>query len=407
MVNQMGYSVAATERVARALRNRIRQGDYPPGAWLPSERALAVELDASRPIIRSALTELLAEGWISRAPGCRPRVSWPSRQAVTSGGRDRRRAGTPLAIGVAMPQYPSYATAQAILRGIHDALRDQDSGPGGAAFSLHILDTKPRSGEGPIESIESERAALQSVEANGLAGLIVWHLAGEATEADLQALDVRGVPVVYIDRRPPTLDCDYVGIDNEEAMLQAVEHLAGLGHRRIGYLSSTERVSTVLERAKGFREALKRLRLASDEELIFATDAECPLDLSLAAKYFSSVEAPPTAVVALNDLHAFEFMREIGKLGWHVPRDISVVGVDDIESYSPHPAVLTSVHQPFHRMGQRAAELLMRRLVLEASSAPKTYHHLVLPTYLKVRSTTQPPPVRQPELRKDATLAIP
>lgn len=383
----MGYGVAATERVARALRDKIRHGDYPQGARLPSERALATELEVSRPIVRTALTDLMTEGWIARAPGCRPRVAWPIHRGGTGRSRQLQAGGALAAIGVAMPQYPSYASAQAILRGIQDAIRGQGTGE----FALHILDTNPRSGEGPAESAESELSALDCVESSGLAGLIVWHLAGAVTESRLRTLEDRGVPVVYIDRRPPTLDCDYVGIDNEEAILQAVEHLAGLGHRRIGYLSSTERVSTVIEREKGFREAVHALRLDPCERLVFVTDAARSLDLGPAATQFAAMAEPPTAVVALNDLHAFEFMREIGTRGWSVPRDISLVGLDDIESYSPHPAVLSSVHQPFQRMGQRAAELLMHTLRGDPSATTKTYHHVLLPTYLKLRSTTQPP----------------
>jgi DNA-binding LacI/PurR family transcriptional regulator len=69
---------------------------------------------------------------------------------------------------------------------------------------------------------------------------------------------------------------------------------------------------------------------------------------------------------------------------------MSVVGFDDIESYSPHPAMLTTVHQPFYQMGRRAARLLHQRIEQGASAERLPRQHILLPTRLVVRSTSGP-----------------
>src|SRR5581483_982865 len=125
-------------------------------------------------------------------------------------------------------------------------------------------------------------------------------------------------------------------------------------------------------------------------ELTYVSPMEIGADMGPAATYLLSLPEPPTAVVADNDLHAFAFIREAQKRGWRVPEDISVIGFDDIESYSPHPATLTTVHQPFYQIGQRATDLLLRRLAASGSSKTRVYQHVVLATSLVIRSTCRP-----------------
>jgi len=93
--------------------------------------------------------------------------------------------------------------------------------------------------------------------------------------------------------------------------------------------------------------------------------------------------------VALNDLLAYHFMAECEKRGRRVPEDISVIGFDDLEEHSARPPILTTLHQPFDKMGRRAAEMLLRRLSgPDALREPR--RHVLLPAPLVVRSTCRP-----------------
>ncbi|HLV79287.1 MAG TPA: substrate-binding domain-containing protein, partial [Chthonomonadaceae bacterium] len=107
------------------------------------------------------------------------------------------------------------------------------------------------------------------------------------------------------------------------------------------------------------------------------------------ASLFSLAE-PPTALVAVNDATAFALLDAARSLGIRVPEDLSVIGFDDTEAHLPQPGMLTSVHQPFYDMGQRAAELLLCRQAAPDTVARGPYRHLLLPTTLVIRSTCKP-----------------
>lgn len=365
------------------LKEQLSEGRYPPGSWLPTERELAAEFGVSRPVVRATLAALQDEGLIAREPGCRPTVQG----APLTGAAASESARAALrSLAVVLPQRPTIVSAHAILCGINDCLRDQEAPCRALVLDTYDTEARPDSGR----ACTSERSVLESLQPAGLAGVILWHRTGGAGIESLQRIQSSGIPLVLIDRSPPELECDYVGVENARGMRLAVDHLVALGHRRIGYVTTTERISTLEERESGFRSGLSARGIAPDPDLLFRTPMEITSDMGPAARHLLTLREPPTAVVADNDLHAFEFIREAEKLGRRVPDDLSVVGFDDIESYSPHTGILTTVHQPFYDVGHRAAELALRRLADSAPMTPRTFRHVTLPTSLVVRSTSRP-----------------
>jgi DNA-binding LacI/PurR family transcriptional regulator len=376
----------ASVKVAQALQERIARGHYAPGTWLPPERELAREFAVSRPIIRAALSSLQQQGLVVRDPGCRPRV-----QAVSAGQTPPEAAGqagqTLQTIAAILPQQPTYVSAHAILRGISQALQQKE-----APYRLTIVDTHPALSPANAEDNgpSPEHSFIEQALGGGVAGIIIWHLTWGAALSALRRLQERNLPLVFIDRYPAEMDCDYVGVDNRQGVRAAVDYLLGLGHRRIAYLTTDEQVTTVVERREGYREAFLASGIFPSPELIFAVPVERQNSMEAAAAYFLSLPDPPTALVADNDLHAFAIIREVQARGRRVPEDISVIGFDDIECYSPHPAMLTTIHQPFFQIGQRAAELLLRRLASSAASPARSFQQVMLPTSLVIRSTCRP-----------------
>jgi DNA-binding LacI/PurR family transcriptional regulator len=378
----------ASVRVMQTLQERIARGHYVPGAWLPPERELAREFAVSRPIIRVALSGLQQQGLVVRDPGCRPRV-----QAVTAAQTSPEATGpagrTLQTIAAILPQQPTYVSAHAILRGISQVLQQKE-----APYRLTIVDTHPAplpadtEGSGPSQ----EQSFIEKAIGGEVAGIIIWHVTWGATLSALRRLQERNLPIVFIDRYPAEMDCDYVGVDNRHGVREAADYLLGLGHRRIAYLTTDEQVSTVAERKEGYQEAFLARGIVPPPELIYSVPVKMQTSMETAAAYFLSLPDPPTALVADNDLHAFAFIREAQARGRRVPEDISVIGFDDIECYSPHPAMLTTVHQPFYQIGQRAAELLLRRLASPGASPSRSFQHVVLSTSLVLRSTCRPYP---------------
>lgn len=364
-----------------ALQKRIEAGHYPPGSWLPAERALASEFGLDRSAVRSALTQLESGGLIVREAGRRPWV----RIGAPRQGRSRPPAKTGQHIAAILPQHPVFPASLALMHGINAALRSAES-----ALRLQVMDTHGGSGR---RETELERQALDSAMQDSIAGVVLWHLGGASTLPQLRELEQRGIPVVFVDRHPPELPCDFVGCDNYAGMEAAVEHLRRQGHRRIAHLTTDEAVTAVAERQAAYTESMQAAAMqGGGQELgplpawIHAVPHDRTFEVTSACDQFFALAEPPTAVVALNDSLAYHFIAECHKRGKRVPEDVSVIGFDDLEEHSVRPPLLTTLHQPFDKMGRRAAELLLRRLSgPDAGLEPRC--HVLLPTPLVVRST--------------------
>ena len=371
------------------LQERIESGVYAPGAWLPAERALADEFGLDRSAVRRALGQLENAGLIVRKPGHRPWV----RGAVSPVPGARRAPGigqTPTrgpirperavlrSIVAILPQHPQYPASLAILHGINAALRSAE-----APLRLQVWDTH---GGADRRETRLELEALASVARERLAGAVLWHLGGPETVPALRALEARGIPVVFVDRFPPDLTCDFVGGDNQAGVETALDYMHGLGHTRIAHLTTDEQSTAVIQRRDAYVDALTLTGSLSDPDLIFAVSHADTAHVASACDHFFGLADPPTAVLAMNDPLAYRFMAECGKRGIRVPEDISVVGFDDLEQHSPRPSLLTTLHQPFDKMGRRAAELLLSRLAA-SDSVPPVRRHVLLPTPLIIRAT--------------------
>ncbi len=213
--------------------------------------------------------------------------------------------------------------------------------------------------------------------------LISQHCASPPVRALLDG----GPPFVLIQRRSLAHADDYVGSDNRSAITGAVEHLAGLGHRRIGLIHGPLESTTAVERLETYRAAVARLKLDDDPELIF------PGDYNTESGYRAGVmmltaDQRPTAIMASNDLNAMGVIEAAHELKISIPDALSVVGFDDIALASFRRIDLTTIHLPKRDMGAAAAELLMKRLHGAKRSAPP--REIIFPTRLVVRGSTGP-----------------
>ncbi len=383
------------------LQERIERGFYAPGAWLPAERALAEEFRLDRSAVRRALCQLEEAGLIVREPGRRPwvrgglaaatRQLTPIRQApparstpaAAGPGRRRPRSASPGETGLRtivaiLPQHPQYPASLAILHGINAALRSAE-----APFRLQVIDT-----HGGADSRETrlEQQALASVVRERIAGAVLWQLGGAETVPQLRELEARSIPVVFVDRFPPELACDFVGGDNQAGVETAIEYLHSLGHRRIAHLTTDEPSTAVLQRRDAYTGALTLAGTLPDPDLIFAVPHTDTAHVAPACDHFFSLADLPTAVLAMNDPLAYRFIAECLKRGLRVPEDISVIGFDDLDQHSPRPSLLTTLNQPFDKIGRRAAELLLARLS-GPDTVPNVRRHILLPTPLIKRAT--------------------
>lgn len=349
MIKQRDPSV---QTLLQNLRSRIERGDYQAGTWLPAERELAAEFGVHRSVVRTVLATLAEQELIVRLPGRRPWVSELRSPAPKTGMRDQHTALSQSIVAI-MPQHTRFASSLTILGSINRVLRQEE-----APYRLVIFDNY---GQAPTVNIEEERAALRSAQEDA-SGVILWSMDVRQTLPEIDSLRAGGIPVVFVDRHAPNWEGDFVGIDNRQAAGEAVDYLLDLGHRRIGFVAGDDAdvTTTTRDRGIGYQEALKRRGLAHPElAFILSQDNDT---YAQAANYFLGLKQPPTAVFANNDTIAYHFIGELENRGLSVPQDVSVIGFDDTDRFSPRRSRLTTMRQPFDQMGRMAAELLLRRL---------------------------------------------
>jgi LacI family transcriptional regulator len=193
------------------------------------------------------------------------------------------------------------------------------------------------------------------------------------------------VPVVAIDPHygpnyVPTIDADSYG-----GAVSAIEHLLGLGHRRIAFIGGREELDSSREREKGFRDAMAAAGVGVDESLV--TESRYDPDIATQkARELLEREDRPTAIFCANDVTAMRATRVAHDLGLDVPGDVSIIGFDDIPEASLNNPPLTTVRQPLGEMGREAMAML-----LDLLAGRDREQHLRMRTELVVRESTGAP----------------
>lgn len=189
-------------------------------------------------------------------------------------------------------------------------------------------------------------------------------------------------PFITFGRSRDTPNHAYVDVDGAKGIADAVEYLVQLGHQRIGYIAPPQGLMCSIHRWEGFLQAMNEHGLSIEEELVVEgsfTDKSGQVAMHL----LLDLSHPPTAVIAANDLCAFGAMRALQVRGLVPGNDVSIVGFDDIRLASQwHPA-LTTISQPFRRLGFIATQHL-----IETISGKEVNKHVILEPKLIVRSST-------------------
>jgi DNA-binding LacI/PurR family transcriptional regulator len=178
-----------------------------------------------------------------------------------------------------------------------------------------------------------------------------------------------------------------VNVDNAAGMRLAVEHVHGLGHRRIAFVQGG-RTGDGLERRDAFLKVARELGVCVPESHLVVVKNEFAAAAS-AVEVLLLRANRPTAVLASTDVAAVGVLKAASRVGLGVPRDLSVVGFDDIPLAEVTIPALTTVHQPMHELSQQAIALLLESIARPQDSPPRV--HVVAPT-LTVRDSTGPPP---------------
>ena len=330
-------------QILEALKTDIVSGRYQPGQKLPSETALLKRFETSRITVGRALRELQQAGLIKRRPG--------SGSYVGTGSDD----ASGLLFGLLFPNVADTEIFGPIQQGMSEA-------PLASKHALLWGNLTPD----PATRAHQAWELCQQYIRKKVAGVFFAPLersaeSDETNQRIIFALEREHIPVVLLDRcflpYPDRSRHDLAGIDHRRAGYMITEHLLKLGCRRIAFFAYSNSASTVAARIAGYREAL----------FVFGLPVEPAMVQSLATGDETEVaqlmeRLQPDAIIGANDRTAGHLMHSLIHLGYRIPFDVRMVGVDDVEYAKLLPVPLTTVHQPCREIGTAAMGAMLERI---------------------------------------------
>lgn len=192
-------------------------------------------------------------------------------------------------------------------------------------------------------------------------------------------------PCIMCNRHLQFKKASFVTSNNKLGAFMAVEHLIKLGHTRIGFISGPADISTAAERLEGYIDALKTFGIEHDPALVVKGDFKKDFVYKATAELLEMADRP-TAIFASNDLTALAAMECIEDFGYSIPKDVALIGYDDISLASHKRIGLTTVAQKKEEMGRIAVEKIIEMITRNGEK-----HNFPLNIYLhpelKIRGT--------------------
>lgn len=240
-----------------------------------------------------------------------------------------------------------------------------------AGYSIFLATTGYREMNG--------NASLREMSGRGVDGLILmsfYHVNHETIRL------IGNTKVVAIQTSIPNANLVETTDDLGEA--EAIEHLIMLGHKKIAFVSHD--LSIPRKRYRGYINALEKHGIVPRPEYLVEGFSHDTLGYE-ATKQLMRLPDPPTAIAFINDYTACGAYVAVRELGLQIPKDVSVVGFDNLQVAQLLDPPLTTVLQPIREMGRAAAQMLLNDMH-EKKSTRKT---MLLETRMIVRESTAPP----------------
>jgi LacI family transcriptional regulator len=207
-------------------------------------------------------------------------------------------------------------------------------------------------------------------------------------EPVLDQLVHRGVPIVLAEFKLDDPKASTILLDYSTGIHAAVLHLAGLGHRAIAFLAGPHSLHSAITRENGFHSAMRSASLPIRKNWVI----ECDHTLKGGVAGFDRLRklaTRPTAIVCSNDMTAIGVLRAAYTDGLRVPRDLSVIGLDDIDFAAFTSPPLTTIRLSRAELARAAFDAL--RAQAEDPGNPKMQREFLVSTSLVVRGSTAAP----------------
>jgi LacI family transcriptional regulator len=204
-------------------------------------------------------------------------------------------------------------------------------------------------------------------------------------ESLLDDLRLRKVPLVFVDVGPDVPHVSNIKVDYQNGIRQAVQHLAALRHVNIAFVSGPAHLRSALARKEAFCQSMSEIGLEVPREMVVAGDHTLEGGMRALGELMR-LHKPPTAVVCSNDMTAIGVMRQAYDLAIIVPRDLSVVGFDNIHLSEFITPPLTTVQMSQTELARIAFQALMNDVAEDSAGGGRKEYPLT--THLILRRST-------------------
>lgn len=196
-----------------------------------------------------------------------------------------------------------------------------------------------------------------------------------ASEEMVERIVSSGIPVVLLDRKLQLqpFQLDYVIENNVQAAYRLTKILLEKGHRRIGVVNGSLKVSTGWERYEGYKKAIREYNLNEDIRLTYNGNF-AQKDGRLAVDYFLSFVDRPTAILSFNNTMTFGVLLELRRRGYNIPDDMVVASYGEVEAAQLlDNSQIVYVKQEPYEMGLKVGDILIRRLQRDIKIMHETF----------------------------------
>lgn len=320
---------------------------------------------------------------VSRALKNSPRISRQQRERIQAYANEHKFSPNLIAeslrnsrvrpmkiIGVIVPELTHFYFAS-VLAGIEGAAEKQ-------GYRIMVAQSN--------EQHEREVSICKSFFENKVCGIIVSQAKDTTQYAHFQHLIDRGVPLVFYDRVCTGVNASRVVVDDYAGAYAAVSHLVETGCRRVACFNASMKLEISKNRYNGYCDALLKHGIKVDPSLVFQCDNRS--DAERIAPEVLDRDDRPDAFFAVNDDTAIGILYSAKRKGFRIPEDISVCGFTNGQRAVACDPALTTVDQHGFKVGEAAAEILMRHV--EGHIEKGKVERRLVRTRLVVRDSTRP-----------------
>ncbi len=344
-------------QVAKIIRDKILSGEWKHDEALPPEKSLCVEFGIARGTLRQALQLLESEGYLMREQGRGTFIQQVSKNGYNS---EQNRH-----LAFVVPYIRDSSVSTMLVGFQHVAEK------AGYSVIFNHVNNDPH----------QQQDALQKLVQQGVMGIGLYPVDSDNITG-IDKLVRTHYPIVLVDRYLKHLSTDFVMSDHFGGVLNGVHFLVDQGHHRVGFATWLSPAISMEHRQLGYYQAMRERGIEVDDNLICRVEGYPTINREPFVKWLSSPNRP-SAVFAANDQIAIALYRAAATVGLQIPRDLSVIGFDNLDLTAHLDPPLTTVAQPFLEIGQQVANVLLSRIGGEKTQQ----HHITLSPELIYRDS--------------------